>query len=71
MASDKKITDQYNSFVQQTLTRLQAEVDTERDERKAEVAAVRATLAKLAWVLFSAFLALVGTGLAIVLFPKT
>lgn len=81
MAADKRLADQFNAFLQQTLTRLQAELDDERKDRKDAVEGERVarkeaddrlsgTLSKIAFALFTAALALVGSGLLYVVTSK-
>lgn len=65
---DRRLTDQTVGFMQQAITRVEGEILDEERERIASIDGVKATLGKLAWMLFSAFLALVGAGLAAVLF---
>lgn len=81
MVADKRLTDQLLGFMQQAVDRLQGEVDSDRvafrldvekehTDRLKEVAAIRATLSRVGFALFTAMLAVIGSGLTLYLTQK-
>lgn len=79
MAADKRLTDQLLGFMQQAIDRLQGDVDqqrathvkeldAEKEAREAGDKAIRSTLSKIGFALFTALLAVIASGLAYMLF---
>lgn len=56
---DRRLQEQYNIFTQQTITRLQDELDGEKEDRKDGDLSIRATLAKVSFALFSGLVTLI------------
>lgn len=70
LVADKRLTDQLLGFMQQAIDRIQSEVDEERGTRKDGDDKIEGRLSRIGYALFTALLALIGSGLALVLFTR-